>query len=107
MLFACPYLGGDVELTSERERHIRERHPNLLPSNLALVEETLKDPDAVRISARSKAARPFTRWYSGVGGGSYAVVVVVSDDTAPIRHWIITAYLTTRLTAMETEWARP
>ena len=29
--FPCPYLGGEVELTEERERHITERHPDLLP----------------------------------------------------------------------------
>ena len=29
--FPCPYLKGNVELTEERERHIAERHPDLLP----------------------------------------------------------------------------
>ena len=33
--FPCPYLGGDVELTDERERHIAERHPDLLPEHRA------------------------------------------------------------------------
>ena len=29
--FPCPYLNGEVELTEEREHHIAERHPDLLP----------------------------------------------------------------------------
>ena len=29
-LFACPYLKGEVELSEERERHILERHPELV-----------------------------------------------------------------------------
>ena len=32
-LFPCPYLKGEVELTDERERHIAERHPELLPEH--------------------------------------------------------------------------
>ncbi|HXJ95223.1 MAG TPA: hypothetical protein VMT20_20465 [Terriglobia bacterium] len=33
--FPCPYLKRDVELTTEREEHIRERHPDLLPKHRA------------------------------------------------------------------------
>ena len=29
--FDCPYLNNVVELTKERESHIAERHPDLLP----------------------------------------------------------------------------
>ena len=31
--FHCPYLEADVELTAEREVHISERHPDLLPEH--------------------------------------------------------------------------
>jgi hypothetical protein len=48
----CPYLHGDVELTEERERHIRERHPDLLPKYRDGIAEVLSDPDEVRRSAR-------------------------------------------------------
>jgi len=41
MLFPCAYLDGDVELTEEREGHIAERHPELLPEHRNLIEETL------------------------------------------------------------------
>ena len=30
--FPCPYLKGEVELTSERGRHITERHPDCFRS---------------------------------------------------------------------------
>jgi len=31
--FSCPYLSGEVELRDERERHIAENHPDLLPEH--------------------------------------------------------------------------
>ncbi|MEG5059453.1 hypothetical protein QUB60_16020 [Microcoleus sp. A2-C5] len=30
--FFCPYLDSEVELTEEREQHIAETHPDLLPT---------------------------------------------------------------------------
>jgi len=41
----CPYLNGEVELTDEREHHIAERHPDLLPDYRHLIAETLSRPD--------------------------------------------------------------
>ncbi len=31
-LLPCPYLQGEVELTNEREEHIAEQHPDILPA---------------------------------------------------------------------------
>ncbi|HVA80412.1 MAG TPA: hypothetical protein VNF29_05765 [Candidatus Binataceae bacterium] len=56
-LFPCPYLKGEVEWTDERERHIAERHPDLLPEHRNRIARTLADPDEVRRSARFAAAR--------------------------------------------------
>jgi hypothetical protein len=39
--YPCPYLKGEVELTTEREEHIRERHPDLLPKHRDRIGETL------------------------------------------------------------------
>ena len=61
--FACPLLHGEVELTDERERHIAERHPDLLPLHRDRLALTLSDPDEVRRSARFGDARLFSRWY--------------------------------------------
>jgi len=38
--FPCPYLKGEVEPADERERHIAERHPELLPAHLVKIEQT-------------------------------------------------------------------
>jgi len=103
--FPCPYLKGEVELTEERERHIAERHPDLLPEHRERVAETLADPDQVRKSIRFADARLFSRWYTDVQRGKYVVVVVVSQ-LAGERHWIITAYLTRELAEGEVEWRR-
>ena len=45
--FECPYVGGDVELTDEREAHILARHAELLPARVDRLAETLREPDAV------------------------------------------------------------
>jgi hypothetical protein len=104
--FACPYLGMEVELTDERERHIAEGHPDLLPEYREQLAETIADPDEVRRSDRFGRARLFSRWYDDVRRGNYIVVVVVSDLGSNKRHWIITAYLARKLLGGETEWKR-
>ena len=53
--FPCPYLGAEVELTDERELHIGERHPDLLPAHRDRIAHTLADPDQVR--RRQRAVR--------------------------------------------------
>jgi hypothetical protein len=68
--FSCPYLQGEVELTEERERHIAERHPDLLPEHSARIAETLSEPDQVRRSARFGNARLFTRAFASLRGGN-------------------------------------
>lgn len=104
--YPCPYLKGEVELTTERERHIAIRHPDLFPEHREQVGETLADPDQVRRSARFGNARMFSRWYTDAKQGKHVVVVVVSEPDTANRHWIITAYLTRRLAEGEPEWKR-
>jgi len=89
----CPFFGADVELTAERERHIAEYHPDLLP-------------DQVRRSARFDAAKMFSKMYTDLRGGKHVVVVVVSDEAPTRRHWVITAYMARRLVEGEVEWKR-
>jgi len=104
--FPCPYLKGEVELTDEREAHIANTHPDLLPEYLPQVTQTLADPDQVRRSIRMSAARIFYRWFDDVRQGKYVVVVVVSEATPAERNWIITAYVTRRLIDGEIEWQK-
>jgi hypothetical protein len=102
--FPCPYLKGEVELTDERQRHITERHPDLLPEHNDLIVATLADPDLVRRSPRLGNARLISRWFDQVRGGKHLVAVVMSDLGPDRRHWIVTAYFTRRLAKGEREW---
>ena len=104
--FPCPWLHGEVELTVERELHIRERHPDLLPAHRTRIIEALADPDVVRRSHRSPTAHLFSRWYSDIRQGRHIVVVVQGDAGASGRHWIVSAYTTRRLASGELEWHR-
>ncbi len=106
VLFPCPYLKGEVELTGERQGHIAARHPDLLPEYANLIALTLADPDAVRRSSRLGSARLFSRRFAEIKGGVYVVVVVMTDHGATPRHWIVTAYFARRLAAGENEWPR-
>ena len=67
---ACPYVGGEVELTDERAGHIAEHHPDLLPVHRDLVDATLALPDVVRRSARFGNARLVTRWLADLRAAS-------------------------------------
>ena len=104
--FTCPYLGGEVELSDERERHITEHHPDLLPDHKDRIGGTLADPDQVRRSKRIGNARLFSKWYDDVLKGKHVVVVVVSDAQPENRHWIVTGYLTTEIPEGDSEWKR-
>ena len=104
--FPCPYLRGEVELTDERERHIAETHPDLLPEHRERIADTLADPDQVRRTARFASARLFARWYDDLRGGKHVVVVVVTEAAPVGRHWIVTAYLARKLAEGEVEWKR-
>lgn len=102
----CPQLGADVELTPERERHIAEQHPDLLPAHRDRIGATLAAPDLVRRSARFGNAKLFSRWFEDLRGRKHVVVVVVSNVTADGRHWVVTAYLARRLAEGAVEWQR-
>ena len=105
-IFDCPYLKSQVELTDERERHIAEYHPDLLPQHIDNIGETLSDPDSIRRSRRFANARLFTKWFDNVKGGKYIVVVVVADYNEKNRYWVVTSYIARKLSEGETEWTR-
>lgn len=82
-----------MELTAEREDHIRQRHPDLLPDHRDKIGEVLADPDVIRRSARMATARLFSKWYNDLRTGRHVVVIVVSEGGVTARHWIVTAYI--------------
>lgn len=104
--FPCPYLGGVVEWTEEREAHAAERHPDLLPEHRDKIAMTLGNPDEIRRSLRFGNARLFSRWFEDLHNGKHVVVVVVSDPPPGRRHWIVTAYIARKLAQGEAEWRR-
>lgn len=104
--FQCPYLSHVVELTDERKKHIAENHPDLLPEYGDRIELVLNDPDQVRVSERFKGAHVFSKWFDNIRGGKYIVVVVISGDWPVNRHWIVTAYMTRRLSGGKIEWQK-
>ena len=70
-----------------------------MPPNFhSLLSEVLGQPERIRVSARFGNARLFSRFYPNLFGGKHIAVVVVTEPTSE-RHWIITAYLTRRLTS--------
>lgn len=102
----CPYLGDEVELSDEREQHIAEHHPDLLPDHKYRIRDTLADPDQVRRSKRFGNARLFAKWYDDLLKGKHVVVVVVSEAQPRDRNWIVRAYITTKIAEGDTEWKR-
>jgi len=105
--FACPYLGGVVELTDEREAHIRTRHADMLPNlDELVVGQTLADPDAVHASAEYEDRRLFSRWYDDLRGRKYVLVVVSAGTVESTRHWIVTAHMLRKPVPGEAIWRR-
>jgi len=98
----CPYLGDIVESTDEREQHIAEHHPDLLPELREYFTRTLAEPDQVRRSSRVENARLFSRWYDDLG--KHVVVVIMSETEG--RNWVVTAYMSRRLAQGVAEWIR-
>ncbi len=102
----CPYLGRVVELTRERERHIRQNHPEVLPRNFELMAQTLADPDEIRRDPKCPDARLFFRRFKNLRGEKNLVVAVVSTEQPVRGHWIVTALVARKPPKGEVEWKR-
>jgi len=87
-----------VELTDERRQHILLKHPDVLPEYMSHVAETVAAPDEVRRDGRFPATRIFSRWCEDVRGGKFVVVVIVTGSSPAERSWVVTAYITRKLT---------
>lgn len=78
-----------VELTRERQQHIFDYHPDIIPF-FNKIPEVLKHPDQIRRSTYDKEVILFYKYYSDILGGKYLSVVVKINK----RNFILTAYLT-------------
>ncbi|RKZ77521.1 MAG: hypothetical protein DRR19_27810 [Candidatus Parabeggiatoa sp. nov. 1] len=106
ILFPCPYLQREVIFTLEREQHISEHHPDLLPQYKQSLAETLLKPLHIRRSRRANNAWLFYRWFDEIRKGNYVVVSVITDNVPDIHPWIITAHLSKRLPKGDIVWQR-
>lgn len=105
--FDCPYLGAQVELTDEREAHIRRLHPEVLTPARNLLADTMAEPDSVRRDYDDPdRTRHFSRWYDDLRGGRHLVVVVVTDEVPARRHWIVTVYASVEFEERDILWER-
>lgn len=105
--FACPHLGAAVELTDEREQHIRERHEVAVTRDGYFMAATLSDPDSVRIRRDSLG---FVRRFDDLIDGHWLVVVVLQgvdrSNPAKLRPWIVTAWAARRPPPWSVIWTR-
>ena len=104
----CPYLGREVELTAERERHIRRKHPGVLPDRRQDFVRTLADPDLIIVRAWSPSQTMLVR---ELPEGEWHIVAVVNedepvDDLSAGRAWVLTSYLATDLPSGLVTWQR-
>lgn len=109
--FACPFLQAEVELTDERRQHVLSSHPEFGSDLLDKIRQTLADPDEVRRDRRFPATWLVSRWFDDLLEGKMLVVAVVADEPrpdvpGPVRHWIVTAYPTRRITQGVVQWTR-
>jgi len=102
----CPQLGGFVEWTDERERHVTMRHPDLLPDHRPSVILTLQRPDQIQVSLREPQTLLVSRWFDDILGGKHLVVVVRRAMELEQRNTLLTAYLTRMLGKGVTIWRR-
>ena len=107
MWLPCPYLGRDVELTDERERHVRYKHGNLLPGRRSDLAATLSDPDEVRVRTWRPDELIFVR---AVHQREFVIVVTIDaepvSDSDPPRTFIATAYLAENPPVSAVIWIR-
>lgn len=106
--FACPYLGGLVELTEERERHIAARHRELAARLGEWLAATVAAPERVGRDPLKAGQLAFLRQFSDFSGGRMLLVVVVTSpdaaNPARLRHWIVTAYPVRDVGNWSIEW---
>lgn len=93
MRLLADYTGREIRLTDERLDHI-ERRPEM-DDQTERIEETLQEPDEVRVSDQDDTVRLYHRHYSETPVTEKILLVVVKYDTA--SPFVVTAFFTDRL----------
>jgi hypothetical protein len=100
--FECLALNGRVELTGERKTHIESQHPADAETILGNLRVVVTDPDTVRRSIDNPSEFLLARTFQLEAGRKHIVAIIVSESE-PRRLWIITAFVTRRLSG-GTRW---
>ncbi|HEV2498886.1 MAG TPA: hypothetical protein VGY31_04805 [Terriglobia bacterium] len=96
------YEGRSIRFTEERWSHIAQ-HPEMTGIR-GVVEETLRDPEAVVESLSDPSARLYYRYYQPtMVGGKYLCTVV---KLTGVDAFVITSYLTDRVKGGKVLWPK-
>lgn len=98
--FFCPFLNQDVELSCEREEHVRTYHPDIEPF-MERLGEVLEDPDEIRKSLHDEEVILFYRRLKSIPE-KFLVTVVKRRH----RSFMLTAYLTPKIKEGERLWKK-
>lgn len=101
MKYFCSFLNSDVDLTEERETHIHEYHPDMVPF-MDRIQEVLLNCDLIYESNRDSNVILFYRFFNDIFDGKFIVVAVKRD----IRNFILTTYLTDVIKAGVMLWKK-
>lgn len=82
-------LDRDIELTSERKKHILAFHPDFKPY-VHKLKKVLLEPDEMRVSKEDPAVLLFYKYFANIRAGKYIVGVAKISS----RSFVLTAYLT-------------
>jgi hypothetical protein len=100
------FLGGNVELSTERFLHIQERHPGTLPDYELELQTTIANPDLIRQSEKDTSAWLFSKWFTSIRKGRFLIVIIIAEAN-PQRFWVVTAYTARKITGGITAWKKP
>lgn len=66
------------------------------------VEQTLKNPDLIKVSRTDNSVLMYYRFFENIFGGKYIIAIVKSNK----RKFLLTAYVTDYIKSGEESWKR-
>ena len=89
-----------IKLTDKQWKHITTEHPEIEPYKNKLAD-VLGKPDLVKRSKRDKDTFLYYRYYEGIYGGKYLLVVARIKDKL-----LLTCYITDRIKEGDLIWKK-
>ena len=98
------FFGRTVRLTDERIEHLMGNHPEIKSESIAVIIETLQQPEQIFVSNSDAAVELFYRYYLKTSvGDKYMCVVVKNLET---DFFVITAYFTDKIKKGKLLWTK-